>query len=144
MLSVGCANNNREVQNVFKDSLWVALGAVIGANLRYGVGRFVGRAIPVDFPFGTLLINITGSFILGAFFMWARQHEYVNDNWRLVVAVGFCGGYTTFSSFAWESYALIREGRWEISLAYIFASNVLGLLAVVAGAMLATKFTAPA
>ena len=85
--------SNREGQNVFKDSLWVALGAVLGANLRYGVGRFVGRAIPVDFPFGTLLINITGSFILGVFFMWARQHEYVSANWRLVVAVGFCGGF---------------------------------------------------
>lgn len=129
---------------MLKDSLYVALGAVLGANLRYGVGRFVGRAIPIDFPLGTLLINITGSFILGAFFMWARDHSYVTSNWRLVVAVGFCGGYTTFSSFAWESYALMREGRWEMALLNIFASNVLGMLAVVAGAMLVSKFMTPA
>jgi CrcB protein len=126
------------------DSLWVALGAVLGANLRYGIGRFVGSRLPIGFPLGTLIINTTGSFLLGAFFMWARESAYMDPKWRLVVAVGFCGGYTTFSSFAWESYALIREGRWEMSLVYMVASNVLGLLAVVAGAMLATKFSAPA
>ncbi|HUZ04885.1 MAG TPA: fluoride efflux transporter CrcB [Acidobacteriaceae bacterium] len=129
---------------MLKDSLWIALGAVLGANLRYGVGRYVGRIFPVDFPLGTLLINITGSFILGAFFMWAREHSDMNSNWRLVVAVGFCGGYTTFSSFAWESYALIREGRWEMAALNIFASNVLGLMAVIAGAMLVSKFVTPA
>ena len=129
---------------MFKDSLWVALGAVLGANLRYGVTRYIGRVVPMDFPLATLLINITGSFILGVFFMWAREHSYITPNWRLVVAVGFCGGYTTFSSFAWESYALIREGRWEMGLLNIFASNVLGLLAVIAGAMLASKFMTPA
>lgn len=129
---------------MFKDSLWVALGAVLGANLRYGVTRYVGRVVPIDFPLATLIINITGSFILGAFYMWAREHAYITSNWRLVVAVGFCGGYTTFSSFAWESYALIREGRWEMGLLNIFASNVLGLLAVVAGAMLASKLMTPA
>ncbi len=129
---------------MLKDSLWVALGAVLGANLRYGVARYVGRVVPIDFPLSTLLINITGSFILGAFFMWAREHSYVNSNWRLVVAVGFCGGYTTFSSFAWESYALMREGRWEIAALNIAASNLLGLLAVIAGAMLVSKCMTPA
>ena len=126
------------------DSLWVALGAVLGANLRYGIGRIAGRLFPVDFPLGTLIINVTGSLLLGAFFMWAREHLEMNSNWRLVIAVGFCGGYTTFSSFAWESYALFREGRWEMALLNVFASNVLGLLAVIAGALLMSKFVAPA
>ena len=125
------------------DSLWVALGAVLGANLRYGIERLVGRFLPLEFPMGTLFINVTGSFLLGAFFMWGRQHVSMNPNWRLIIAVGFCGGYTTFSSFTWESYALYREGRWEFALLNIFASNVLGLLAVAAGAMLVSKLTAP-
>ncbi|MGC9292629.1 MAG: fluoride efflux transporter CrcB [Acidobacteriaceae bacterium] len=129
---------------MLKDSLWVALGAVLGANLRYGIGRYIGRNFPIDFPLGTLLINVTGSFLLGAFFMWARGSSYMNPNWRLVVAVGFCGGYTTFSSFAWESYALVREGRWEMALLNVFASNLLGLLAVMAGAFLIGKLVTPA
>lgn len=125
------------------DSLWVALGAVFGANLRYFVQRWMGHIFPVDFPLATLLINVSGSFLLGVFFMWARQHISINTNWSLVIAVGFCGGYTTFSSFAWDSYSLYREGRWELALLNIVASNVLGILATIAGAMLVSKFAAP-
>lgn len=125
------------------DSLWVALGAVLGANLRYGIGRFVGSRLPIGFPLGTLIINTTGSFLLGAFFMWARESAYMDPKWRLVVAVGFCGGYTTFSSFAWESYSLLREGRWEMALLNVLASNLLGLMAVMAGALLVGRLVAP-
>lgn len=119
--------------------LWVSIGAVLGANLRYGMARFIGRIIPVDFPFGTLVINITGSFILGVFFMWARQRMQLDLRWRLLVAVGFCGGYTTFSSFAWETLDLFQQGRWTFALLNMAASNLLGMMAVVGGAYLGQR-----
>jgi CrcB protein len=116
--------------------LWISIGAVLGANLRYAIARLVGRLIPVDFPFGTLAINITGSFLLGVFFMWARHRIDLDIRWRLLIAVGFCGGYTTFSSYAWETLDLFQQGRWGFALGNMLASNLLGMLAVVAGAYL--------
>ncbi len=116
------------------DFLWVSLGAILGANLRYFVARLVGRWFDHPFPWATLAINITGSFLLGMFFMWARQRMQLDLRWRLIVAVGFCGGYTTFSSFTWESLDLLRQGRWGLCAANILASNILGMLAVLAGA----------
>jgi len=116
-----------------KDMLWVSLGAIFGANLRYGVTRLIGRIYPHPFPLGTLLINITGSFILGIFFAWAREHMDLNPQWRLLIAVGFCGGYTTFSSFAWETIDLWRQGHPWLCVLNIAASNLLSLAAVAAG-----------
>jgi len=116
-----------------KDMLWVSLGAIFGANLRYGITRFIGRIYPHPFPLGTLLINITGSFILGIFFAWAREHMDLNPQWRLLIAVGFCGGYTTFSSFAWETIDLWRQGHPWLCVLNIAASNLLSLAAVAAG-----------
>ena len=115
--------------------LWISLGAILGANLRFGVAQYVAR-IAAGFPYGTLLINFTGSFILGFFFAWTTDRLISDPRWRLFVAVGFCGGYTTFSSFAYESFALLEQGRWLASVTYIVATNLLCLLAVVAGAML--------
>lgn len=116
-----------------KDVLWVSLGAVLGANLRYGVARLVGTLFRHPFPLGTLLINISGSFVLGLFFEWARGRFGLDPRWRLFIAVGFCGGYTTFSSYAWESLDLLRMGRPGLFALNVVGSNLLGLLAVMAG-----------
>ena len=116
------------------DVLWISIGAVLGANLRYGIARLVGRLTQVDFPYATLAINITGSLALGVFFMWARHRMDLDLRWRLLIAVGFCGGYTTFSSFAWETLDLFQKGRWGAGLANMALSNLLGMAAVVAGA----------
>jgi CrcB protein len=122
-----------------KDILWVSLGAIFGANLRYGIARLTGKLVQHPFPLGTLIINITGSFVLGVFFMWARQRVDLDPRWRLLIAVGFCGGYTTFSAFAWETLDLANQGSWGLAALNVVASNALGLAAVLAGAYVGQK-----
>ncbi len=117
--------------------LWISLGAIVGANLRYWVAQQVIKLTSPAFPYGTLIINITGSFVLGFFLVWTTGRVITDPRWRLLIAVGFCGGYTTFSSYAYESFALIEQGQWGPALANIVGSNLLSLLAVVLGAMLA-------
>jgi fluoride exporter len=106
---------------------WVALGAVAGACLRFFVSRLAAKLIAADFPYGTLIINVTGSLILGFFMIWTTERVLADVKWRWLIAVGFCGGYTTFSSFAFESMALFQEGRYLLFAANILLSNLLCL-----------------
>lgn len=117
--------------------LWVALGSVFGAGSRYALSRYVAKVISPDVPYGTLIINVTGSFILGWFMIWTTERVFADPRWRLIVAIGFCGSYTTFSSYAFESFALFEQGHWGLFAANVVANNVLCLLGVLAGAMLA-------
>jgi CrcB protein len=117
--------------------LWISIGAVVGANLRYWLAQQVTKLTSPSFPYGTLAINITGSFVLGFFLIWTTERVVADPRWRLLIAVGFCGGYTTFSSYAYESFALIEQGHWFPALANMVASNVLSLAGVVLGAVLA-------
>lgn len=119
--------------------LWICLGAVVGASLRYFVGGFVAKEIPATFPYGTLLINITGSFILGFFLIWIGERVLVDPHWRLLVAIGFCGSYTTFSSYAFETFALGEQGQWLLFGLNLVLSNLFCLAAVLAGAVLARR-----
>ena len=119
--------------------LWIALGAVVGASLRYFVGAYVARIVPATFPYGTLLINLTGSFILGFFLIWIGERVLVDPHWRLLIAVGFCGSYTTFSSYAFETFALGEQGQWVLAGLNIVASNAICLAAVLVGAALARR-----
>ena len=118
-------------------ALWISVGAVVGANLRYLVAQQVAKWTGPAFPYGTLAINISGSFILGFFLVWTTDRVVADPRWRLLIAVGFCGGYTTFSSFAYESFALVEQGEWLAAAANVVASNLLSLVAVVLGAVLA-------
>ena len=120
-----------------KTILWISLGAVLGANLRYFVGQYSAKFSSSGFPYGTLIINVSGSLILGFFLIWTTERVIADPRWRLIVAVGFCGGYTTFSGYAYETFALFEQGRWLASALNICASNVLCLLAVLAGAAIA-------
>jgi len=117
--------------------LWIALGAVVGASARYFLSTFVARHYSTIFPYGTLLINITGSLILGFFLIYATERVLVDPRWRLLIAVGFCGSYTTFSSYAFESFALMEQSQWLLVALNILFSNALCLAAVLAGAALA-------
>lgn len=117
--------------------LWIALGAVVGASARYFLSGLIARGFATTFPYGTLLINITGSLVLGFFLVFSTERVLLDPRWRLLVAVGFCGSYTTFSSYAFESFALMEQGQWLMVGLNVIGSNVLCLAAVLAGAALA-------
>jgi len=120
-----------------KPYLWISLGAVTGASARYVVSRWAARLIDPDFPYGTLLINITGSFLLGLFLIWTTERVLADPRWRLIIAIGFCGSYTTFSSYAFETIVYFEQGHWLLFWSNIVFNNLLCLLAVIGGAALA-------
>ena len=119
------------------DFLAISLGAMVGANLRYWMSRSAVRLLGPVFPYGTLTINVLGSFVLGFFLVWTSERVIVDPRWRLLMAVGFCGGYTTFSSYAYETMAFFQQGQWALLAANFVANNLLACLAVLAGMALA-------
>ncbi len=118
--------------------LLVALGAALGANARYLVGLWAGR-FGATFPYGTFLVNVTGSLLLGFLLTLATGRLNLSPEWRLVLAVGFFGSYTTFSSYAVESLALFREGSLWLGLANVLGNNLVGLLFSLLGMLLAQQ-----
>jgi len=119
------------------DFLAISLGAVAGANLRYWMSRYAVRLFGPVFPYGTLTINVLGSFVLGFFLVWTTERAVVDPRWRLLIAVGFCGGYTTFSSYAYETMAFFEQGQWMLMTANFVSNNLLACVAIVAGMALA-------
>jgi fluoride exporter len=115
----------------------VSLGAIVGANLRYILSRYAAKVLGPVFPYGTLIINISGSFIVGWFMIWTTERVLVDPRWRLLVVVGFCGGFTTFSSYAFESMAYFEQGQWLLMTVNVFANNLLCMAAAIAGMALA-------
>jgi fluoride exporter len=116
-----------------KDFLAISVAAVVGANLRYLISRLAVRELGPVFPYGTLFINIFGSFVVGFFVIWTTERVLLDPRWRLLVVVGFCGSFTTFSSYAFESMAYFEQGQWGLMLANIFTNNILCLGAALAG-----------
>ena len=115
----------------------VAVGAMLGANLRYLVGIWAADRWGTDFPYGTLLINVSGSFAIGLVLSFLGERVGISPLWRLFFATGFLGGYTTFSAYSWEVLSLADQGAWLRAGAYIIGSNVLGFVGVWLGAALA-------
>lgn len=125
------------------DGLAIAAGAAIGANLRYWIGYgVVGRLHP-NFPWHTLLVNVTGSLALGAFMAVALTKGW-SHGWRLFAAVGICGGYTTFSTFSAETVRLFEEGHTLLGTAYVAVSNLASIGACLLGAHFARLIWPPA
>ena len=120
--------------------LWVTLGSAIGGLLRYAITRLT-LTLSISFPFGTVLINVLGSFVIGYFGTLTLQSgKYpASDNLRLFVMVGICGGFTTFSSFSLQTFDLMRSGGWGRALANVVLSVVLCVSAVAAGHLLAQQ-----
>jgi CrcB protein len=116
-----------------KDFLAISVAAIVGANLRYLLSRFAVRELGPVFPYGTLFINILGSFIVGWFVIWTTERVLIDPRWRLLVVVGFCGSFTTFSSYAFESMAYFERGQWALMIANIVSNNVLCLAGALAG-----------
>ena len=117
--------------------LLVSLGAIIGANLRYFVAQYVAKLIPSSFPFGTLIINISASFILGFFLIWTGERVLADPRWRVLVAVGFCATYSTYSSYAFETFALFEKGHFALAALNFLVTNLVCFIAVMLGAALA-------
>ena len=115
----------------------IAVGAMLGANLRFVVGNWAADRWGADFPYGTFLINVSGAFAIGLLLSFIGERVGVSPLWRLFFATGFLGGYTTFSSYTWEALTLAQDGEWLGAAAYILGSNVLGLIGVWLGATLA-------
>ena len=116
---------------------WISLGAIGGANARYFISRWAAKSLNPIFPYGTLIINVTGSLLLGFFLTWTSERVLADPRWRLLIAIGFCGAYTTFSSYAFETMYYFEQGHWALFGANILANNLLCLAAVLAGVALA-------
>jgi fluoride exporter len=117
----------------------IAIFGAIGTLARYGLGGIVQIRTGGTFPYGTLLINLTGCFFLGLVGQFTLKHMVISPDWRMAIAIGFFGGYTTFSSFGWETAKMLEDGEWAWASAYVGASVVAGLLLSVAGIRLANK-----
>jgi fluoride exporter len=118
----------------------IALFGAIGTLARYGLQGVVQIRIGSTFPYGTLLINLTGCFFLGLIGQLTLNRIIVSPEWRVAIAVGFFGGYTTFSSFGWETAKMLEAGEWLRASTYVAASVVLGLFLSAAGIRLANRF----
>jgi fluoride exporter len=125
--------NFLQENSIVKDFLAISLAAIVGANLRYWISRFARYEFGPVFPYGTLAINIVGSFIVGFFVIWTTERVLIDPRWRLLVVIGFCGSFTTFSSYAYETMAYFEQGQWGLMLANIFSNNLLCLGGALAG-----------
>jgi len=120
--------------------LLIALFGAAGTLARYGLQGLVQVRIGSTFPYGTLLVNLSGCFLLGLIAQFTVNRMVISPDWRVAIAVGFFGGYTTFSSFGWETAKMMEDGEWVRASAYVTASVVAGLFLTSAGIRLANKF----
>jgi fluoride exporter len=106
---------------------FVAIGGLLGSVARYLVAITVSRQFASTFPYGTMGINITGCFLIGVFYALGEKGNILTPEWRLFLTTGICGGFTTFSTFSYESMNLLREGEWMYLSLYVLGSNIIGL-----------------
>ena len=118
--------------------LLVGVGGFLGANARYVLASVIGTTVATRFPLGTFVVNVTGSFLLGLLgALLAAKLTPGSESMRLALGVGFLGAYTTFSTFEFETHALIEDGAWVMGTANMALSLVVGFIAVRAGVALA-------
>ena len=124
--------------------LIVGLGSALGGMARYGYTLLLARLFGETFPWGTLFVNVSGSFVIGLFFALTSPggRLLVGPEWRIFVTVGICGGYTTFSSFSLQTLSLLRDKEWMLGGLNAAASLALCLGAVWLGTMCAAAINA--
>ncbi len=115
------------------DLVLVGLGGFAGAVARRLLDLWVSDRNPTAFPLGTLVVNLSGAFVLGFLFAWATERDVLPASVRGPLMIGFLGAYTTFSTWMLESWRLVEDGAWQLALLNLLGSIALGLIAVVAG-----------
>jgi CrcB protein len=113
--------------------LVVGIGGCLGSILRFWVGSYIGGKMGTRFPYGTFIINVTGSFLIGLVFALLTVKTNWSPYWRYLIPIGFVGGYTTFSSFEYETLRTMQDGQIGIGLLYVVSSVLLGFAAVWGG-----------
>ena len=121
---------------------YVALGGGVGSVLRFLLGRLIQDRAGGVFPWGTLLVNIAGSFLLGFLMEYALATPVISRETRAMLTTGFCGGFTTFSTFSYETMTLMRDGDYRGAGLYIGLSLVLSVAAMFGGLILARELLA--
>lgn len=117
--------------------LIIGVGGFLGAIVRYSLGAWIGQKWGRSFPLGTFIINVSGSFLLGLVMSLATERFMVNPQWRLFLAVGFLGAYTTFSTFEYETGGLLRDSEWMLAAANVIFSVFAGFIALKTGEYIA-------
>jgi len=114
----------------------VGIGGLFGSVLRYLVAVFFVRQADSPFPYGTFAVNLAGCFIIGVVFALSEKGDLISPEWRILLTTGFCGGFTTFSAFSYESIRMIQDGEILFVSAYIAGSVIIGLAATYLGMLL--------
>lgn len=117
--------------------LMVGIGGFVGAIARFWLGSYVGGKMGTRFPYGTFVINISGSFLIGFILTILTAKAHLSPNWRYLIPVGFIGAYTTFSTFEFETLRTIQDGQFLIASLNVVLSVMIGFIAVWVGAMAA-------
>ena len=115
----------------------IGIGGFLGAISRYGVALWIGQRWGRNFPLGTFVINVSGSFLIGLLMSLFTERFMVNPQWRLMLVVGFLGAYTTFSTFEYETGALMKDGEWLIAMLNVLLSVSVGFIALKLGEVIA-------
>lgn len=130
-----------QIIKMFKDILLVGIGSFAGGSLRMVVSKYLQLCVAGSFPLGTMVVNVLGCFLIGIVSSLSGSENSISPAVRLLLATGFCGGFTTFSTFMNENVMLMKDGDdFSTSVLYLFASLFLGFVAVLAGRQLVLAF----
>ncbi len=114
----------------------IGAGGFLGSVFRYLTSIYVNKLLDSTFPYGTLTVNVAGSFVIGLIFGLSDRFNWLTPEWRFFLATGICGGFTTFSTFSFETINLLREGDWFLGISNISLSLVFCLVATFSGGLL--------
>jgi fluoride exporter len=115
--------------------LIVGIGGFMGSILRFWLATYIGRRMGTRFPYGTFVINVTGSLLIGFVMTVLTEKTHLSPNWRYLIPIGFIGGYTTFSTFEYETLRAVQDGQFAIGTLNVVLSVLVGFLMVWTGAM---------
>jgi fluoride exporter len=125
----------RKEYDVLLKYLMVGVGGGLGSILRFWLGSYIGGRLGSRFPYGTFVINVTGSFLIGMVLTILAEKTQWSPNWRYLIPIGFIGGYTTFSTFEYETLRLVQDGQMVTAMFNVVGSVMVGFAGVWAGAV---------